>query len=289
MADAKDSAQSLSPVAYAFAITGFFFLVELIGGWWVGSLALIADAMHMAVDLLGLGMTLGAAMVSRLPPDSKRTFGYKRVEVLAALGNGVGLWVVTGIILREAYARFIFPTPVAATQMMVIAAVGLAANIACGLLLYRGSKSNINLRGAFLHVATDAMGSAGAILAAWIIVETRWYQADAAASVLICCGIIVTSFWLLRDSVHILLEGAPRHLDIEEIREALAGLPGVREVHDLHLWSLTQGSESMSGHIVLEDGRDPHSLLDQAQKMLEDRFGLSHVTLQMEKSAHTGE
>ncbi len=256
---AKDAAPSA--VVYAFAITALFFLVELAGGWWTGSLALIADAMHMAIDLLGLGMTLFAAYASRLPPDAKRTFGYKRVEVLAALGNGVGLWVVTGIIIREAWSRFVFPTPIAAGEMMGIAAVGLLANATSGLLLYQGSKSNINLRGAFLHVATDAAGSAAAIVAAAVIIRTRWYQADACASVFICLGIILTSYWLLRDSVHILLEGAPRHLDIEEIRAALAALPGVREVHDLHLWSLTQGSESMSGHLVLDPGRDPHEAL----------------------------
>jgi cobalt-zinc-cadmium efflux system protein len=270
-------------VTYAFTITAVFFFVELFGGWWTGSLALVADAMHMAVDLIGLGMTLAAAYFSRRPPDAKRTFGYKRLEVLAALGNGVGLWIATGILMREAWGRLIFPTPVAAPQMLVIAAVGLACNIACGAILFSSSRDNINLRGAFLHVLTDAMSSVGTMVAGLIIIATRWYQADAVAGILICAGIIFSSFWLLRDSVHILLEGAPAHLDLEEIREALSALPGVKEVHDLHLWSLTQGSESMSGHLVLSDGSDPLEVLAAGRALLKERFHLSHVTLQVEK------
>lgn len=273
----------LRAVTAAFCITGVFFFVELLGGWWTGSLALVADAMHLAVDLIGLGLTMAAAHFSARPPDTRRTFGYKRLEVLAALGNGVGLWVATGIILREAWARLIFPMPIAGLQMLVIACAGLSCNMASGAILFSSSRENINLRGAFLHVVSDGMGSLGAIAAALIVIRWRWYQADAIASVLICAGIVFTSFWLLRDSIHILLEGAPAHLDIEEIRAALAELPGVREVHDLHLWSLTQGSESMSGHIVLDDGSDPLQVLDAGRALLKEKFNLSHVTLQVEK------
>lgn len=274
---------SFRAVAYAFGLTAAFFIVELIGGWWTGSLALIADAMHMGVDLLALGMTLFAAVVARRPPDAKRTFGYKRVEVLAALGNGVGLWIATGVILREAYSRWVFPTPVAAPQMLAIASIGLLNNLVCGFILYSSSRENINLRGAFLHVSADALGSLGAIAAALVMIETRCYQADAVAGALICVGIVVTSFWLLRDSIHILLEGVPPHLDIEEIRSALAGLPGVQEVHDLHLWSLSQGSESMSGHVVIEPEHDHAEVLGVGTELLKGRFGLSHVTLQIEQ------
>lgn len=275
-----------SPVKAAstvFGITALFFVIELLGGWWTGSLALIADAMHMGVDLIALGMTVFAAVVSRRPPDARRTFGYKRLEVLAALANGVALWVATGVILREAVARLQFPLPVAAGQMLGIAFAGLACNVVSGCILYGSSRENINLRGAFLHVMSDALGSVGAIAAALIILKTRWYQADAIASAAICIGIVLTSYWLLRDSIHILLEGAPAHLDIEEIREALAGLAGVREVHDLHLWSITQGSESMSGHLVIEAGRDSHEVLEAGKALLAEKFGLSHVTLQIER------
>ncbi len=272
-------------LAIAFAITVLFFLVELIGGWWTGSLALIADAMHMAVDMIALAMTLFAAFVARRPPDLKRTFGYKRVEVLAALGNGVALWIATGFIIREAWARLMFPLPIAGKEMLYIAVLGLLANLTSGALLFRQSRENINLRGAFLHVVSDALGSVGAILAGLLVIRYRFYQADAFASVLISLGIVFTSYWLLRDSIHILLEGAPSHLDIEEIRAALEKLEGVREVHDLHLWSLTHGSESMSGHLVIEGGRDGHAVLDAGQRLLKDRFKLEHVTLQIERPA----
>ncbi len=270
-------------LSLVFAMTGTFFLFELFGGWWAGSLALIADAMHMGVDLIALGMTLFAAVMSRRPPDAKRTFGYKRLEVLAAMANGAALWVATGIILREAYARLEFPLPVAAPQMLAIAAAGLICNSISGAILYSSSRKNINMRGAFLHVMSDTAGSLTAMISAVVIMRTRWYQADAIASVAICVGIVLTSYWLLRDSIHILLEGAPAHLDLEKIRQALEGLSGVKEVHDLHLWSLTQGSESMSGHLVVEAGRDSADVLREAAVSLKENFGLSHVTLQIEK------
>ncbi len=271
------------PLSGAIALTGVIFLVELAGGWWTGSLALMADATHMAVDLLGLGLSLFAAMLSRMPADPKRTYGYRRVEVLAALGNAIALMVATGFILREAYGRWLFPTPVAAVPMTVVAVVGLLCNLASGAILWKASRSNINLRGALLHVAADAAGSVGALVAGLVIWKTRWYAADALVSIVICFGIVLTAFWLLRDSVHILLEGAPPHLDLEDIRSSLASLDGVQEVHDLHLWSLTRGSEAMSGHIVVSAGRDPADVLRAGRELLKDRFALDHVTLQIEK------
>ena len=278
----------LRAVSAAFVLTGTFFFVELLGGWWTGSLALVADAMHMAIDLIALAMTLFAALMSRRPPDAKRTFGYKRVEVLAALGNGVALWIATGVILHEAWSRLLFPTPIAGPQMVLIAALGLASNLTCGLILYRHSRHNINLRGAFLHVVSDAMGSMGAIIAGLLVSFYRFYRADAVIGILICAGIVFTSYWLLKDSIHILLEGAPAHLDIEEIRAALEELQGVREVHDLHLWSLTHGSESMSGHLVVDGGLDAHTVLDAGQRLLKERFALEHVTLQIERRHGSG-
>lgn len=271
------------PLYGAIALTGTIFFVELAGGWWTGSLALIADAAHMAVDLLGLSLSLVAAMLSRMPADPKRTYGYRRVEVLAALGNAVALMVATGFILREAWARFAFPTPIAAKPMIAVALLGLLCNLAAAAMLWRGSRTNINLRGAFLHVLSDGAGSVGALLAGVIIHQTRWYQADAIVTVLICGGIVLTAFWLLRDSVNILLEGAPAHLDLDEIRAALKEIPGVLDVHDLHLWSLTQGQDSMSGHLVLDAGRDQAEALKAGKELLAERFGLTHVTLQIEK------
>lgn len=271
------------PLYGAIALTGVIFFVELAGGWWTGSLALIADAAHMAVDLLGLSLTLVAAMLARLPADPKRTYGYRRVEVLAALGNAIALMVATGFLLREAWARFAFPTAIAAKPMIAVAFVGLLCNIGSAAILWKASRTNINMRGALLHVVSDGAGSVGALFAGFIILQTRWYRADAIVTVLICGGIVLTAFWLLRDSVNILLEGAPAHLDIDEIRAALKEIPGVTDVHDLHLWSLTQGKDSMSGHLVLEAGRDHAEALLAGKKIMAERFGITHVTLQIEK------
>jgi len=271
------------PLYGAIALTGVIFFVELAGGWWTGSLALIADAAHMAVDLLGLSLTLVAAMLARLPADPKRTYGYRRVEVLAALGNAIALMVATGFLLREAWARFAFPTAIAAKPMIAVAFVGLLCNLGSAAMLWKASRTNINMRGALLHVISDGAGSVGALLAGFVILQTRWYRADAIVTVLICGGIVLTAFWLLRDSVNILLEGAPAHLDIDEIRAALKEIPGVTDVHDLHLWSLTQGKDSMSGHLVLEAGRDHAEALLAGKKIMAERFGITHVTLQIEK------
>lgn len=281
--DGHDDDRGERPLTGAIALTGVIFVAEVAGGWWTGSLALMADATHMAVDLLGLGLSLFAAMLSRLPADPKRTYGYRRVEVLAALGNAIALMVATGFILREAYARWEFPTPVAAAPMTAVAALGLTCNLVSGAILWRASRANINLRGALLHVAADAAGSVGALIAGLVIWKTRWYAADALVSIVICFGIVLTAFWLLRDSVHILLEGAPAHLDLEEVRSALSGLDGVQEVHDLHLWSLTRGQEAMSGHIVVSAGRDPVAVLRAGRELLKEKFSLDHVTLQIEK------
>ena len=275
-------ADGMRPLTGAIALTAIIFCAELAGGYWTGSLALMADATHMAVDLLGLGLSLFAAMLARLPADPKRTYGSRRVEVLAALGNAVALMVATGFILREAWARWQFATPIAAGPMLLIATLGFVCNLASAAMLWRGSHGNINLRGALLHVLSDAAGSVGAMLAAFIILKTRWYEADAVISALICVGIVFTALWLLRDSIRILLEGAPPHLDIEEIKTALAGLDGVREVHDLHLWSLTHGQEAMSGHLVMGAGGDSAALLKAARALLSERFDLGHVTLQIE-------
>lgn len=272
----------LKPLTGAITLTAVIFFVELAGGWWTGSLALLADATHMAVDVLGLGLSLFAAVLARMPADPKRTYGYRRVEVLAALGNAVALMVATGFILREAWSRWAFPTPIAAGPMTAIAVVGLLCNLASAAILWRASRGNINLRGALMHVLSDAAGSVGAIAAGAIILYTRWYAVDALVSVLICAGIVLTAFWLLRDSVHILLEGAPAHLDLHEVRAALEGVAGVHGVHDLHLWCVTQGSDAMSAHLDVAPGTDHAVVLKMARKLLADRFHLTHVTLQIE-------
>ncbi|MFH1724601.1 MAG: cation diffusion facilitator family transporter [Elusimicrobiota bacterium] len=275
-------AHAAKPLGIAFGLTFFVFLIELAGGLWAGSLALLADAAHMAVDLAALGLGLFASWAAARPADAKRSFGYHRVEVLAALGNGVGLWIVVGVLLHEAWGRFSAPPAVRVPEMLGIAALGLLCNLVSGAVLYRSVKSNINLRAVFLHVASDALGSVGAIAAGLVMWSTGWMLADPLASVFICLVISVASFKLVRDSIHILLEGTPEHLDLEAVREALDGLEGVSEVHDLHLWSLSSGNESMSGHLVIRPGKDSQEVLRAGAEILERRFGIAHATLQIE-------
>lgn len=266
----------------AIALTSTIFFVEIVGGWWSGSLALIADATHMAVDLLGLSLSLVAAMLSRMPADPKRTYGYHRVEVLAALGNAIALMVATGFLVREAWSRWTFPMPIAAEPMLGVAFIGLLCNIGSAAMLWKASRNNINLRGALFHVLSDGAGSIGAIVAGLVILKTRWYQVDAIVTILICVGIVLTAFWLLRDSVHILLEGAPANVDLDEMRSALSKIAGVQEVHDLHVWCLTQGQDAMSGHLVIGAGQDYAATLKAGKDVLSERFGITHVTLQIE-------
>lgn len=275
-----------APLQWALGLTAVFFLVELFGGWWTGSLALLSDAMHMGLDLTALLFSLFAAKVGRRPPDAQRTFGYKRVEVLVAFINGVTLILISGVILREAYGRWFIPRDVKAPQMLLIAVIGFLSNVAAGAVLFRSSRTNINLRGAYLHMLSDALSSIGVIIAGVLIMATGWRQADPLVSALICLGIIVTSYWLVRDSVHILLEGAPTHLELDEIRAALRALPGVESVHDLHLWSVTKGTESMSGHVVVESPEHIAPTMRAGAKILKERFNISHVTLQVETSGH---
>ena len=277
---------SSRPLKLAFAVTALLFVVEVVGGLWTGSLALLADAAHMAVDLASLGLGLFAAWVAKRPPDPKRTFGYRRVEVLAALANGVGLWLAVGFLLREAVERFQNPAPILVGPMLAVAVAGLAANLLSAALLHRGAQDNMNVRGVFLHVLSDALGSLGVIVAGLVVAKTGRTEADPAATVFVCLVIVAASWRLVRDSIHILLEGTPPHLEIAAVREALAEVPGVVEVHDLHLWSLSAGQESMSAHLVAARGADPQSVRKAAAAMLEARFNLTHVTLQLEEPEH---
>ncbi|MFA6029704.1 MAG: cation diffusion facilitator family transporter [Elusimicrobiota bacterium] len=271
------------PLAWAFSLTAVIFLAELVGGFWSGSLALLADAAHMAVDVAAIGIGLFAAWASRLPPDRKRSFGYRRVEVLGALLNGVGLWLVVGLILHEAWDRFQQPPAVEHVGgMLLIAVVGLVCNLVSGLVLFHDHKHSMNVRAVFYHVVSDALGSIGAIAAGIAMLTTGWWYADPLASVFICLLILPASFNLVREAVHILLEGAPMHLDPEAIRAALLEIDGVEAVHDLHLWCLTSGVVSMSGHLVLSPEGEARKVLAEGMRLMDEDFRIRHVTLQVE-------
>ena len=272
---------AVRPFVIPLVITLALLVMEIAGGVWTHSLALLADAGHVASDAAGLLLAMAAAWMTQRPADEARTFGYHRVEVLAALANGAVLWLVIGIIGRDAFLRFSDPPDVHSGAMSVIAAIGLVGNLVAAFSLFQHQHENLNVRGAFLHVLSDTLGSVGALGAGLVIIVTGYRQADPIASLLICVVVALSSFGLMRDSVHILLEGVPPHLDLESVRGALQGLDGVSEVHDLHLWSLSSGQESLTAHLVVPSA-DRQKVLDAGTHMLESKFNLRHVTLQIE-------
>jgi len=279
---AKPGAQGMKVFYLPLVITLVILVLEVGGGLMTHSLALLADAGHVAGDTAGLLFAMFASWLALRPADEARTYGYHRVEVLAALANGALLFLVIGLILRDAVGRLAAPPMVDAGLMTTIAAIGLVGNLLAAASLYRYMNESLNVRGAYLHVLSDALGSVGALAAGILVKVTGRSEFDAVASMLICVVVAISSFSLVRDSVHILLEGVPSHLDLETVRKALCGLGGVSEVHDLHLWSLSSGSESLTVHLVVPDGVDRQAVLDAGTEMLDAKFGLHHVTLQIE-------
>jgi cobalt-zinc-cadmium efflux system protein len=247
-----------------------------------GSLALLADAGHMLSDAGALALSLFALWISQRPPTPRRTWGYYRIEILAALVNGVTLVVLSIFILREAFERFRAPAPVDAPLMMGIAAGGLVVNLVSLAILHGGKEENLNVRGAWLHVLTDALGSVQAIVAGGLIWGLGWTWADPAASALISLLVIYSAWGLLKETVGVLMEGTPRHVDVDEVRNCLMGLPCVLGVHDLHVWTITSGMESLSCHVVIEDGQSYRETLTEVRATLHDRFGIDHLTIQVE-------
>jgi cobalt-zinc-cadmium efflux system protein len=269
-------------LAFTLALVAFYMLAELIGGLLSGSLALLADAGHMLSDAAALGLSLFAIWISQRPPTPRRTWGYYRIEILAALVNGVTLVVLSIFILREALERFRAPAAVDAPLMMAVAVGGLVVNLVSLRILSGGKEENLNVRGAWLHVLTDALGSVQAILAGALIWGFGWTWADPAASMLISLLVIYSAWDLLRDTVGVLMEGAPRHIDVDEVRNCLMALPCVLEVHDLHVWTITSGMESLSCHVVVEDGQSYCDALTEVRATLHNRFGIDHLTIQVE-------
>ncbi|BBL79066.1 MAG: cation diffusion facilitator family transporter [Actinomycetota bacterium] len=264
------------------ALTGSYMFAEVIGGILTGSLALLADAGHMLTDVFGISMALIAIKLGERPASDRRTFGYYRTEVLAALTNAVILVVVAIYILYEAYRRFQDPPDVLGGWMMVVAVIGLAVNLVGMFILVKGAGESLNVKGAYLEVLGDTLGSIGVIVASLIIIFTGWYPADPIIGVGIGLFIIPRAYNLLKESVNVLLEGTPKDLDLGEVREALEKLPGVVRVHDLHAWTITSGMNAMSGHLVVEDMNRSSDILTGAQKLLHDRFDIEHSTIQIE-------
>jgi cobalt-zinc-cadmium efflux system protein len=268
------------------AVTLCIMIAEVVGGLWSGSLALLADAGHMLTDVLALLIAFVAVALGGMPADDRRTYGYRRLEVLAALINGVALVVVSGSIVLEAIERWSTPREIDTTIMIVVAAIGLVANLV-GLGLLGGHRANLNVRGAFLHILGDTLSSVGVLVAAGLIALTGWARLDAIVSLGIAIVIVVTSLSLLREVIEVLLEAAPRGIDTDAVRRSICATHGVRGVFDLHIWSITSGIPALSAHIVVHDTNvDRDEVLIAISQMLRERFGIGHSTLQIEAEAH---
>ncbi|MGH7483581.1 MAG: cation diffusion facilitator family transporter [Longimicrobiales bacterium] len=266
------------------ALTAAFAIAEFVGGLVANSLALIADAGHMLTDVGAIALSLFSLWFARRPATDARTFGYLRLEILAALVNGATLIVISVFIFVEAWSRFATPAPVDAPLMLAVATGGLLVNIVAAVLLHRSAGHSLNVRGAYLHVIGDLLGSLGAIGAALVIMATGWTVADPFISVLVGILILVSSWKLVRESVDVLLESVPGHIDLTEVRRALDEIPGVDDIHDLHVWTLTSGFLAMSGHAVVRD-QDHQPALDEIYHRMRERFGIRHVTFQLEREA----
>lgn len=266
----------------ALALTGTYLVVEVIGGLLTGSLALLSDAAHMLTDVTALLIALVAIRIARRPADRKRTFGYYRFEILAAAVNAAALFLVGFYILWEAYQRFRQPPEIETGGMLGVAVVGLVVNLVSMRVLRAGSQESLNMKGAYLEVWSDMLGSIVVILGALLIRFTGLWQIDPILAVLIGLWVLPRTWTLLSASVNILLEGVPEGLEIQEIDEALAAVEGVQTVHDLHVWAITSGKNSLTAHLVLDGSHDAQQVLEAAGQMLEDRFGVSHTTLQTE-------
>lgn len=274
----------------ALGITVLILVAEVVGSALTGSLALLADAGHMATDAAGLAMALVAIHFANRPPSERRTFGLARAEILSAMANAVLLFGVGVLIFYEAVRRLVAPTPVEGWLTVVFGAVGLVANSVSLLLLMRGQRESLNVRGAFLEVMADALGSLAVVVAALVILATGWQQADPVASILIGAMIVPRTWKLLREAIDVLLEAAPRDVDMAGVRAHVLALPGVAGLHDLHVWTITSGMPVLSAHVVVSrdvlDAVGHEKMLHDLQGCLGTHFDVEHCTFQLEPVGH---
>lgn len=276
------SARHRRPLAIAFSLTAAFMLVEFTVGLTTGSLALLADAAHMGTDVVGLGLALAAAILASRPPTAARTYGLYRIEVLAALANGALLFLVAGGVLIEAIGRFAEPPDIPGVPLLITAVAGLAINLVSAWLLSVGKNESIGVRGAYLEVIADAAGSIAVIIGAVIILTTGWTAVDPILAVLLGVVILPRTVALIRQAVRILLEVAPKGIDVPALHRELCALPGVAAVHDLHVWTITEGLNAASGHVVLEPGAGHATVLTSVRTRLRENYGIEHATIQCE-------
>ena len=270
-------------LAIVFGLTSFYLIVEVIGGFWTGSLALLADAGHMLTDVAGVGLALLAIWFAEKPASPERTYGYYRVEILAALTNAVVLILISLYILYEAYQRYKNPPEVQSAAMLGVASIGLVINIFGMYILRAGSKESLNMKGAYFEVLSDMLTSIGVIIAGIIMLTTGWYYADPIISAGIGLFILPRTWALLKDAVGVLLEGTPSDVDLAKLRESLANIEGVAGVHDLHVWSLTSGVNAMSVHAVLAETAEHDDELARGHEHCTEEFKITHLTVQTER------
>lgn len=281
--DDRHDSESVGALKLAFTITLTYFFIELIGGLLSNSLALISDAWHMLNDVIALLFALLASWIARRPLDNRKTFGYYRSEVVAAFLNGIFLCVVVIFIFYEAFLRFKSPVHVEGLSMLVVASFGLLVNLFSAHILHRSGGRSLNVRGAFLHVIADIFGSIGAISAALIIYFTGWFLVDSIISIVIGLLILYSSGKLIMDSLNVLLEGVPSHIDLKAVEEKILSEKGVEGVHDLHVWCVTPDKMCiLSAHVIVGDDVDEKSLLSKLISVMRKDFGIDHVTIQFE-------
>lgn len=259
-----------------------FLAVEVVGSLLTNSLALLADAGHMLTDAVGVGLALMAIHFAARPATASKSFGYYRLEILAALANGVLLFGVAAYILYEAYQRFTVPPDVLSLPMLAIAGIGLAVNLVSMRLLSGGAKTSLNMRGAYVEVLGDLLGSFAVLVAGVVIFVTGWTAADPIASVVIALLILPRTWSLLREAIDILLQATPKGVDLDEVRAHLLRGEGIVDAHDLHAWTLTSGMHVVSAHVVIEPTADPAEVLDEVCRCLSDDFDMEHSTIQLE-------
>ncbi len=269
-------------------LTATVMIVEAVGGLLANSLALLSDAGHMLTDVLALGMALFAVTVASRPATTRKTYGYYRIEILAAQVNGAILVLIAAVVVYEAYKRFLDPQPVRGALVLGVAAVGLIADLAGVWILTRASRS-LNVRSARLHIAGDALSSAAVLVGGAVITATSWYAIDAILSFVIAGIILVGAYRILRETADILLEGTPRGMELREVFAAIEEVPGILSVHDLHIWCITSGMTALSGHVILDAPALARSdeVLNTIKEMLKRRFRIEHTTIQVESESYS--
>jgi cobalt-zinc-cadmium efflux system protein len=267
---------------WALAISALYFIAELVAGFLTNSLALLSDAGHMLSDIGAMALSLFAFRMAKRPATHQSTYGFHRVEILAALFNGLTLWLIVGIIFAAAYNRFAQPPVVESFGMMIVAVIGLLVNLAAAAMLHGRHRHNLNLRGAFLHVVSDAIGSVGTIAAGFIMLTTGWYLADPLISIFIGGLILFSSWSLVKESVSVLMQSVPKGIQLEEVRLTIEAVEGVSKVHDLHVWAVTSDIFTLSAHAVVNNGEDFHQVLNCIEDTLKERFNIEHTTIQLE-------